>query len=100
MKRLIFLFAVLPVCALPAGPQILPIDDTARSGRALQRSGQPASQVSFEATVTYYARNLNGLDVQDGDVAIYVVSPKDAVLVPAIASWWKEQRNQVFCPLW
>jgi diguanylate cyclase (GGDEF)-like protein len=38
--------------------------------------------VSFEATVSYYARNLKNLDVQDGDVAIYVMLTKDAVLVP------------------
>jgi len=83
MKRLIFLFAVLPVCALPAGATDSAPLTTLRAVAAL--SNAQASQhlrVSFEATVTYYARNLNGLDVQDGDVAIYVVSPKDAVLVP------------------
>ena len=38
--------------------------------------------VDFEATVIYYDRGTGGLNVQDGDVAIFVRTAKDAVLVP------------------
>lgn len=83
MKRLIFLFAVLPVCALPAVATDSAPLTTLRAVAAL--SNAQASKhlpASFEATVTYYARNLNSLDVQDGDVAIYVSLTKDASLLP------------------
>jgi diguanylate cyclase (GGDEF)-like protein len=38
--------------------------------------------VAFEGTVTYYARNLKSLDVQDGDKGIYIQLTRDALLLP------------------
>ena len=38
--------------------------------------------VAFEATVTYFSRNLMNLDVQDDEIGIYVKLTKDIVLIP------------------
>jgi diguanylate cyclase (GGDEF)-like protein len=83
MKRLGFLFAMLLLCALPAWAESPAPLTTLRAIAAL--SNAQAAQhlpVAFEATVTYYARNILNLNVQDGNLAIYVKTTKVAVLVP------------------
>jgi diguanylate cyclase (GGDEF)-like protein len=83
MKRVLHTFAILFACtsvawATPSAPLI-----TLQAIAAL--TNDQADQrlpVAFEATVTYYVRNLKNLNVQDGDVGIYVKLTKDTVLLP------------------
>jgi len=83
MKRFIpaiaLIFGCAPACWAAASAPLT----TLRAVAALTNDQASRRQpVAFEATVTYYVRTLKNLDVQDGDIGIYVKTTNDAVLVP------------------
>ena len=83
LKRLVLAFAIVLGGASAAwAAQPAPLT-TLRAIAAL--TNEQAAQhlpVAFEATVTYFSRNLTNLDVQDDEIGIYVKLTKDIVLVP------------------
>jgi diguanylate cyclase (GGDEF)-like protein len=83
MKRLLSTFAILFACATIAWAAP-PAPLTSLRAIVALTNDQAAQQfpVAFEATVTYYARNLKNLNVQDDDIGIYVKMTKNAVLAP------------------
>jgi diguanylate cyclase (GGDEF)-like protein len=82
MKRLLSKFAILFACssiawaAAPAPLTTLRAISALTNDQAAQRL-----PVAFEATVSYYARNLNNLNVQDDGIGIYVKLTKGFALL-------------------
>ena len=83
LKRLGLAFAiVLGGASAACAAQPAPLT-TLRAIAAL--TNEQAAQhlpVAFEATVTYFSRNLMNLDVQYDEIGIYVKLTKDIVLIP------------------
>jgi diguanylate cyclase (GGDEF)-like protein len=83
MKRLIPAIALILGWASVAWTAAPPPLTTLRA-IAVLTNDQAAQRlpVAFEATVTYYARSLRNLDVQDGETGIYIKLTTDAMLLP------------------
>jgi len=83
MKRLIPILAIALGCAPDASAATPAPSNTLRAIRALTNA--QASQrlpVAFEATVTFYGRNIKSLDVQDDGIGMYVSVTRDFNLLP------------------
>jgi diguanylate cyclase (GGDEF)-like protein len=83
MKRLIriFVFALGCASAAAAAPPA-PLTTLRAISKLTNAQASQHLPVAFEATVTYFARNIKNLNVQDDGIGIYIKITKDFDLTP------------------
>jgi diguanylate cyclase (GGDEF)-like protein len=100
MKRSIPVLAIVFGCATAAWAAAPATLTTLRAIHALSNADAgKALPVAFEATVTFYRRQILNLVVQDSGVAIYVEASTDANLVPGDRVLVRGQTQDSYRPI-